>query len=150
MKTHLIKENWSKKLLPLAFPTPIEKQWSNINNEGGKKKERKGKKLIWKKNLCIYITWSWLSKKLQTSLLPHLHKKRGGNTNLKRNQRGFKLHNKEVTKNTTRSNKYLITNEVRKPWTHSGEVLENTLNTQGGIEDYQGVQMRSNEPTMLL
>jgi hypothetical protein len=60
------------------------------------------------------------------------------------------MHNKEATKNTRRSNKYLITNEVRKPWKYSREVLESTLNTQGGIEDYQGVQMRSNEPMTLL
>jgi hypothetical protein len=34
---------------------------------------------------------------------------------------------------------------------HSREVLESTLNTQeGGIEDYQGVQMKSNEPMTLL
>jgi hypothetical protein len=50
------------------------------------------------------------------------------------------MHNKEATKNTRRSNKYLIINEVRKLGMHSREVLESTLNTQGGIEDYQGVQ----------
>jgi hypothetical protein len=60
------------------------------------------------------------------------------------------MHNKEETKNTGRWNKYLITNEERKLGTPSREVLESTLNTQGGIEDYQGMQMRSNEPMTLL
>jgi len=60
------------------------------------------------------------------------------------------MHNKQATKNTRRSNKYWIINEVRKLGMHNREVLESTLNTQGGIEDYQGVQMRSNELLMLL
>ncbi len=70
MKTHLVKKNGSKKLLP--SPTLVEKQWQKIYNEKKKKKkeekkenkdlqkETKEKKLLevgsWKKKLQFFFS----------------------------------------------------------------------------------------------
>ncbi len=77
-----------------------------------------------------------MKKKLHKNLLPQLQKRRkGGHTNLKRNQKTLRMHYKDVEKNTKNLKRYQINKEVIKPRMHK-ETLKRTTNPQqGNIEN---------------
>ncbi len=78
-----------------------------------------------------------MKRKLQRNLFSHLHRKKGENANLKRNQKTVGMCNKEAMKNTRRS-KYLINKEVMKLGMHNKEVLKISRSTQQtNVEEHQ-------------
>jgi hypothetical protein len=67
-----------------------------------------------------------------------LHKKKGENANLKRNQRIVGMHNKEAMKSIRRLEKYLINKEVMKLGMPNKEVLKISRSTQQtNVEKHQ-------------
>jgi hypothetical protein len=63
-------------------------------------------------------------------------KKRRGDSNLKRNQKRLRAHNKEVEKSIKRLKRYQINKEVMKPRTHKEALKSTTSAQQGNIEDH--------------
>lgn len=79
-----------------------------------------------------------MKRKLQRNLFSHLHKKKGENANLKRNQRIVGMHNKEAMKSIRRLEKYLINKEVMKLGMPNKEVLKISRSTQQtNVEKHQ-------------